>query len=414
MPRLRRASHRPASAGAPGAASGRRAATGHPIPAEEARLILTPIIADKGRVLLAVSGGPDSVALMRLLALLHRERPGCAIEVATVDHGLQPDSAKEAASVGRWARQCGFAHAILRWEGAKPASHIQEKARAARYALLAERAREIGAATLVTAHTLDDQAETVLMRLAHGSGLAGLAAMRPLTQRAEGLRHARPLLGVAKSRLVATCVANGWPFIEDPSNADPRFARARWRRLAPALRREGLTAERLAKLAWRAARAEEALETKAAEAFGQAKIAASTIEAGAHRSEPFDLSLDFGGLVMREPRDIVLRVLLLGLAELRRGGAAACARAMAPIRLERAESSLVALIAALSTRQPVRRTLSGALLSLDAAGRLDLRLEAPRRRGRIVAEVPNASQARPRSRPKAANPGNSNASMVLV
>ena len=406
-----------------------------PIDMAEADRLFADALSGAGRVLLAVSGGPDSVALMRLCAALaqaERERGGCdwKIEVATVDHGLRAASRAEAEEVGRLAAACGLPHAILTWNEPKassktssgtktssdtrPQTRLQERARAARYALLASRAREIGADLLLTAHTLDDQAETVLMRIAHGSGLAGLAAMRPLTQRAEGLRHARPLLGVAKSRLVATCVANGWPFIEDPSNADPRFARARWRRLAPALRREGLTAERLAKLAWRAARAEEALETKAAEAFGQAKIAASTIEAGAHRSEPFDLSLDFGGLVMREPRDIVLRVLLLGLAELRRGGAAARARAMAPIRLERAESALVALISALSTRQPVRRTLSGALLSLDAAGRLDLRLEAPRRRGRIVAEVPNASQARPRSRPKAANPGNSNASMVLV
>src|SRR5690606_4990568 len=118
-----------------------------------------------------------------------------------------------------------------------------EAARDARYRLLIQCAREEGASHLVTAHTLDDQAETVLIRLARGSGLAGLAGMRAERDR-EGIRHARPLLASPKAALLDLCREQGWPFVEDPSNLDPRFARARWRRIMPLLAEEGLTAER--------------------------------------------------------------------------------------------------------------------------------------------------------------------------
>ena len=170
-----------------------------PIDMAEADRLFADALSGAGRVLLAVSGGPDSVALMRLCAALaqaERERGGCdwKIEVATVDHGLRAASRAEAEEVGRLAAACGLPHAILTWNEPKassktssgtktssdtrPQTRLQERARAARYALLASRAREIGADLLLTAHTLDDQAETVLMRIAHGSGLAGLAAMR--------------------------------------------------------------------------------------------------------------------------------------------------------------------------------------------------------------------------------------------
>ena len=152
---------------------------------------------------------------MRLCALVAEKNPFPAIFVATVDHGLRENARAEAEKVGAWARECGFAHAVLRWEGRKPTTRIQESARTARYALLHARMREIGARLLITAHTLDDQAETVLMRMAHGSGIAGLAGMRPLSAR-DGLIQARPFLSIPKPRLLATCRVNDWPFFAGP------------------------------------------------------------------------------------------------------------------------------------------------------------------------------------------------------
>jgi tRNA(Ile)-lysidine synthase len=343
---------------------------------------------------------------MRLYAALARQGATCDLHVATVDHGLRAGSRAEA------ARDCGLAHSILPWEGDKPSTRIQERARAARYALLGAKAREIGASVLLTAHTLDDQAETVLMRIAHGSGLAGLAGMRALSKR-EGLVHARPLLGIAKARLLATCQANGWPFIEDPSNADPRYARTRWRKLAPLLEPEGLTAQRLAKLAERAASAEEALETKAGEAFEKALIGKSAD----------CLTLDLARLVHREPRDIALRVLLRALAQLQGQGLQGeglqgqglqgCWRC-GSVRLERVEAILEALRSSVVAGRALKRTIAGALLAYDGERELSLTCEGPRRRGRGTAG--NRGPARAARAPTAshAKEGNSNARLVLV
>jgi tRNA(Ile)-lysidine synthase len=365
-----------------------------PIGLDEAKLLLLPLLGLARRALLAVSGGPDSVALMRLSALVAKAERMAALEVATVDHGLRENSRDEAEEVGAWARDCGLAHAVLSWEGRKPSTRIQERARAARYALLHARMRESGATLLITAHTLDDQAETVLMRIAHGSGIAGLAGMRPLSEK-DGLIHARPFLLVPKERLVATCRANGWPFVEDPSNENLRFARARWRKLAPVLEKEGLTAARLAKLAERAAAFEEALEAKAEAAF-----AAVCIEERAD-----GLVLDMERMVRREPREVALR-LLLRAVEVSGGG-----ERSAPIRLERAENLLKVLCEAFSTRKPLKRTLGGALLAYDGAERLFLRREAARRRGGKRAG--GASKPALPSRVRDACPANQSNSIAL-
>jgi tRNA(Ile)-lysidine synthase len=279
------------------------------------------------------------------------------VAVATVDHGLRPESAHEAALVARAAAGFGLPHRTLHWRGEKPAHGVPEAAREARYALLVAHAREIGASHLITAHTQDDQAETVLMRLARGSGPAGLAGMRPLVDR-DGIHHARPLLGVPKADLVALCREHGWPFVEDPTNRDERFARPRWRRLAPLLAAEGLTPKRLARLAARVRRAEEALEAKARQAL---------VEATGE-----------GGLSLRrlaeEPAEIVLRALALALGEYTDSGE--------PLRLERLEAGTEALLAALHAGKPLRRTLGGVVLSLDRLGDLAIAPEPPRRRGR--------------------------------
>ena len=215
--------------------------------------------------MIAVSGGPDSTALLTLAARWagqqKKRRP--KLLAITIDHGLRPQAAAEAAAVKRLARRLGVPHRTLRWRGKKPESGLQEAARIARYRLLAQAAARAGYGHVMTAHTLDDQAETVLFRLARGSGLTGLAGMAtasPLPVGGSEIFLLRPLLHVAKSRLIATLEAAGISYAEDPSNSDPRFTRARLRALMPALAHEGLDARGLARLAMRMRRAEATIE----------------------------------------------------------------------------------------------------------------------------------------------------------
>jgi tRNA(Ile)-lysidine synthase len=183
-------------------------------------------------LVIAVSGGPDSTALLVLAARWAKRlgRSAPRLLAATVDHGLRRQSAAEAAAVRALARRLGVSHRTLRWRGKKPQSGLQEAARAARYGLLAQAARRAGYAHILTGHTLDDQAETVLLRLTRGSGLAGLRGMAsptPLPFAAGGkMLLVRPFLAIAKSRLVATLQAAAIAYSDDPSNLDPRFTRA--------------------------------------------------------------------------------------------------------------------------------------------------------------------------------------------
>jgi len=302
------------------------------------------------------------MALMHLLALWSAMSSRPPVIAATVDHGLRPEAAAEAAFVANEAAALGWPHRTLVWTGPKPQTGLQEAAREARYRLLVQCARLEGASHLVTAHTQDDQAETIMMRLARGSGLAGLAGMR--TERdLEGIRHVRPLLGCPKAALLDLCRKEGWRYVSDPSNADARFARVRWRRIMPALAEEGLTAERLGRLARRASLAEEALETKAREALGRA------------RPERRDGGLNLEAAPLAdEPFEIALRMLAQALAEAGFG--------LEGSRLQRLEASTERLREALRGGQALRLTIAGALVDLDRAGRLLIRPEPPRRRGR--------------------------------
>jgi tRNA(Ile)-lysidine synthase len=191
----------------------------------------------------AVSGGADSLALALLAAAWAEARDG-RITALTVDHCLRPEAAEEARTVGRWLAGHGIAHRILDWDGPKPASRLQERARSARYALLEAWCRAAGVLHLLTAHHQDDQAETLAFRRSRGSGADGLAAIPPVRELA-GLRLLRPLLGTPKAALTAHLQAIGQPWIEDPSNRAPAFARTR-------LRQTGLDAGALAgeALAW--------------------------------------------------------------------------------------------------------------------------------------------------------------------
>ncbi|CCC97941.1 protein of unknown function [Azospirillum baldaniorum] len=171
------------------------------------------------RVAVGVSGGADSLGLVLLAQRWAAERGGDVLALI-VDHGLRAESAAEAARVGGWLQARGVAHAILRWDGEKPASGIQEAARAARHHLLAERCRKEGVLHLALAHHRDDQAETVLLRFSRGSGIDGLAGMAPV-RAAGAVRVIRPLLDLPHKRLVATCRAFGQEWIEDPVQPQP-------------------------------------------------------------------------------------------------------------------------------------------------------------------------------------------------
>jgi tRNA(Ile)-lysidine synthase len=321
-------------------------------------------------LVLAVSGGPDSSALMLLAArwrdTLRGSKP--KLVAVTVDHGLRKEAKREAADVARLARKLKIAHRVLRWRGKKPATGLQQAARAARYRLLADAARRARAAHILTAHTLDDQAETVLIRMSRGSGLTGLAAMTrvaPLPTAGRGeMALVRPLLGVPKVRLVATLAAAKVSYAEDPSNRDPRFTRARLRGLTAALAGEGLTAARLALLARRLKRADWALE--AAVDRAQVELAVTPTVAGA-------LAYDAGGFAGL-PAEIALR--LLGRAIATRGDEG-------PVELAKLESLKTALDTAQSGGlKRFRRSLAGALVTLTG-GQIAVE-RAPPRHGRSL------------------------------
>lgn len=218
------------------------------------------------RAVLAVSGGSDSVALLHLAARW-AGLPGMSaprLSVATVDHGLRSGSADDAQFVVSVAEKLGLPVAVLSWDGVKPVQGIQEQARQARYDLLGRFAREggEGRCAVVTAHTEDDQAETLLMRLARGSGPEGLQGMRPVRALAphEGVDLVRPLLDLSRSQLRSYLKEIGGAWVDDPSNADHRFERVRLRGAADTLGLLGLTPSMLARAAGRQRRAVEALD----------------------------------------------------------------------------------------------------------------------------------------------------------
>jgi tRNA(Ile)-lysidine synthase len=252
--------------------------------------LFAPLRDDSG-VLLAVSGGPDSTALLLMAAAWSRRRASPKFAAATFDHALRAEAAAEALAVAALCGRLGVPHRILVWNGQKPTTRLQERAREARYAALAAHALDIGASVVVTAHHLDDQAETVLFRLARGSGISGLSGMAARTTRG-GVALARPFLGVTKADLVAYCEAEGAAFLRDPSNVNRRFARARLRDLAPALAAEGLDAAGLGRLAVRARRADEALAAQTASAEARlGLVATGACDAAAWAAEPAEIRL---------------------------------------------------------------------------------------------------------------------------
>lgn len=300
-------------------------------------------------LVLAVSGGPDSTALLLLAARwAKRLKRAPKLIAVTIDHGLRPEAAREAAMVKELARRLGVPHRTLRWRGRKPRTGLQEAARYARYDLLAQIARRARFAHILTAHTLDDQAETVLFRLARGSGLFGLTGMaRAAPLPLNGMREiflVRPLLHLPKARLVATLKAERIAYAEDPSNHDPRFTRARLRGLMPELAREGLDARGLARLAVRLRRAESTIQVAV-----QAARSALAPPPWPQQGPIVFATAAFASL----PAEVGLR--LLGEAVAHTGDEGA-------VELAKLESLYEALRQA---RSRLRRTLAGALITLD-------------------------------------------------
>lgn len=212
-----------------------------------------------GKLLVAVSGGGDSLALLDLLVRWRGSSAANFLSVATVDHGLRREAREEARFVARRCAAYGVSHRILTWRGEKPTTAIQAVARKARYGLLKREMTRVKAEGIITAHTADDQAETVLMRLAKGSGLRGLSGMRDVSLM-DGALVLRPLLEVRGTRLRAHLEGQGLSWRDDPSNQDMRYLRPRLRRAMEALAGEGLGVEGLVKVARKLARADRAVE----------------------------------------------------------------------------------------------------------------------------------------------------------
>ena len=209
------------------------------------------------RLGLAVSGGGDSIALMHLAAGWARRD---TLHVATVDHGLRPQAAQEAREVARMARVLGLPHTTLHWGGWDGHGNLQDAARTARRDLLATWAQGKGLDAVLLGHTEDDQAETVLMRLARGSGVDGLAAMAPHSD-AHGVTWLRPLLGHTRAELRDWLRGRGIGWIDDPSNDNPAFDRIKARQMLTHLDALGLTRARLAQTAQHMQDARAVLET---------------------------------------------------------------------------------------------------------------------------------------------------------
>jgi len=213
----------------------------------------------------AVSGGADSLALTLLLGQWC-EANNIALTALTVDHGLRAEAKAEAVQVGQWLKEKRIRHVILNWQGDKPNSNIQEKARIARYQLMGEWCQENDVNKLFLAHHQGDQAETFLIRLFRGSGVDGLSAMKaksdfpvPLT-RSSTVSLCRPLLGVAKKRLEATLRQRDQHWIEDPGNQNENYMRVKVRKMLQDSDIEGLDTQRMAQTAARMARVQSLLQ----------------------------------------------------------------------------------------------------------------------------------------------------------
>jgi tRNA(Ile)-lysidine synthase len=320
-------------------------------------------LSDAQSLVVAVSGGPDSTALLWLAARWRAGlKRGLQLLAVTVDHGLRAESGREARAVKALAASLDIPHRTMRWTGPKPATGLAAAAREARYALLVRAARKARASHILTAHTQDDQAETFLMRLSRGSGLAGLAAMASASAR-EDIVLARPLLDVPKARLLATLRKAGVDFADDPTNRDPAYARPRWRGLMPQLATEGMDARMISRLVARIARANDALDAVTDRAF------AVLVQHDPRKQRDLMQGSDFLSL----PPEIRVRLLQRIVARWGHEGPAEFAK------IENLASDLSTHLAAAGSLA-FKRTLAGAMIGVEQG--IVALAAAPRRRAR--------------------------------
>lgn len=306
-----------------------------PVESDAFAALMEPLNVKGARLAVAVSGGPDSMALawcLKRWATAHNR----AVTALIVDHQLRPESGEEAATVRERLETLGIETVLLRWEHEPVVSRMHVEARKARYDLLLEACRQRGIADLFLAHQREDQAETILMRFAKGSGIDGLAGMAHVTVR-DGVRLLRPFLGTSKERLIATCAAAGLVAVADPSNEKTLYARGRLRQVMPLLADEGMTVDRLLDLGERAREARAALNDAAGKLL---RVAVRMDQAGV-------LAVDLEHL-RAAPRAIVLRVL------------GACMQSMHKAAYPPERSSLLSLLEGLVSDAPMgARTLHG-------------------------------------------------------
>lgn len=235
----------------------------------DARLLLHLQQAGYGagaRLGIAVSGGSDSLALLYLAQEL-AQRLGWVLFAATVDHGLRAESAAEARAVADVCTGFGIAHEVLLWQHGAIDGNLQDRARRARYGLLATWGQRIGVDAVLIAHTADDQAETFLMGLARAAGLDGLSGMRAAWVEA-GMRFHRPLLTCSRAELRGYLSGRGGVWVDDPSNDNDRFTRVKARQALRALAPLGITADRLAETVDHLAKAQQGQRVALAQVWG--------------------------------------------------------------------------------------------------------------------------------------------------
>ncbi|MCB1418997.1 MAG: tRNA lysidine(34) synthetase TilS [Notoacmeibacter sp.] len=322
------------------------------LPADAERALSRLTFPATGKIAIAVSGGGDSMALLAMLAARHDLLDTNRLLAITIDHGLRVESADEAAEVARWCAGRGIAHATRRWADPVTGPGVQAAARLARYRLLSQAALDAGAIAVLTAHTRDDQRETVAMRQLRGEG-RGLSGIAPATLFMEsGLWFCRPFLGVARDSLRQWLAGAGISWVDDPSNDNARFERVRLRRALNGVRLED------------AADLDVAASTFAAERVAMARQVADWLDRHVTSTDARAFMIDraaFG--TMPEVELLALRILL----------AHAGRRDHLP-----GEGQVAGRLGPLAALAPLRFTLGGAVVSARR-GSVSIKPEGPRR-----------------------------------